>query len=73
MNRVLGALKATYFFFAGDAILLVAVLLAFGVAALLGKVAQAPNALVAILFIALIVGGLALTLGRELRGRPRRS
>ncbi|HEU5369434.1 MAG TPA: hypothetical protein VFU69_13255 [Ktedonobacterales bacterium] len=71
MNRVLGVLKAIYFFFAGDAILLIAVLLAFGLAALLGKVAQAPNPLVAILFIALIVGGLALTLSRELRGRQR--
>jgi uncharacterized membrane protein len=71
MKRVIGALKATYAFFAGDAILLVAVLLAFGLAALLGKVARAPNVVVAILFIALIVGGLVLTLGRELRGRPR--
>jgi uncharacterized membrane protein len=71
MKRVVGILKATYFFFAGDAILLVAVLLAFALAALLGKVAQAPNLVIALLFIALIVGGLALTLGRELRGRPR--
>ncbi len=73
MTRALGILKAIYAFFAGDMILLVAVLLAFGLAALLGKVAQAPNVLVAILFIALIVGGLTLTLSRELRGRPRGS
>ncbi|HEY7347313.1 MAG TPA: hypothetical protein VH599_03260 [Ktedonobacterales bacterium] len=71
MKRLSSALKATYFFFAGDAILLAAVLLAFGLAAVLGKAAQAPNVVVAILFIALIVGGLALTLGRELRGRQR--
>lgn len=71
MTRVIGVLKATYAFFAGDAILLAAVLLAFGLAALLGKAAHAPNVLVAIIFIALIVGGLALTLGRELRGRQR--
>ena len=71
MKRVLGALKATYLFFAGDAILLVSVLLAFGLAALLGKVAQTPNLVVGIVFVALIVGGLALTLGREVRGRQR--
>ena len=71
MKRVVGILKAIYFFFAGDAILLAAVLLAFGLAALLGKVMQAPNVLVAIIFIALIVGGLVLTFGREVRGRPR--
>jgi uncharacterized membrane protein len=71
VKHVLNALKATYFFFAGDAILLVAVLLAFGLAALLGKLAHAPNLLVGVVFVALIVGGLALTLGRELRGRPR--
>ncbi len=72
MRRVLGILKAIYFFFAGDAILLIAVLLAFGLAALLGKVAHAPNVLVASVLIALIVAGLALTLSRELRGRPRK-
>jgi hypothetical protein len=71
MNRVIGALKATYNFFAGDAILLTAVLLSFALAALLGKALQAPNLLVAILFVAVIVGGLVLTLGRELRGRQR--
>jgi uncharacterized membrane protein len=71
MRRALNILKAIYAFFAGDVILLVAVLLAFGLAALLGRVARAPNPLVAILFIALIVGGLALTLSRELRGRQR--
>ena len=71
MKRVVSILKATYFFFAGDSILLIAVLLAFGLAALLGKVAQAPDLVVGILFIALIVGGLMLTLGRELRGRLR--
>jgi hypothetical protein len=72
MSRVLGALKATYNFFAGDAILLAAVALAFVLAALLLGLAHAPNALVAALFIACIVGGLATTLGRELRGRTRR-
>ena len=71
MKQVTNALKAIYFFLAGDMILLVAVLLAFALAALLGSVVHAPNVLVACVLIALIVGGLALTLGRELRGRPR--
>jgi hypothetical protein len=71
VKHLLNVLKATYNFFAGDAILLVAVVLAFALAALLGKVVQAPNLLVGIVFVALIVGGLALTLGRELCGRAR--
>ncbi len=72
MKRVLGALKATYNFFAGDAILLVGVALAFALGALLGQVAKAPNPVVAVVFVACIVGGLATTLGRELKGRTRR-
>ncbi len=71
MKRVIAALTSIYLFFAGDAVLLAAVLLAFALAGLLGKAAHAPNLVVASVFIALIVGGLALTLGRELRGRPR--
>lgn len=71
MNRIAGALKATYNFFAGDAIILGGVALAFIIGTLLVRVIQAPNALSALVFVALIVGGLVLTLGRELRGRPR--
>jgi hypothetical protein len=71
MNPILRALKATYNFFAGDAILLAATTVAFLVGLLLVKVAAAPNALVAVLFVGCIVGGLALTLGREVRGRVR--
>ncbi len=71
MSRVTGALKATYNFFAGDAIILVGVVLAFVVCALLLDAAKAPNALAAAIFVALIAGSLALTLGRELAGRPR--
>ncbi len=70
MNRVIGAAKATYLFFAGDAIILVAVLFSFGLTALLAHVSL-PNVALAIVFIAIIIGGLALTLGRELRGRKR--
>lgn len=73
MNRITGALKATYYFFAGDAIILIGVILAFVVGALLLHVAKAPNALSAVIFVAIIAGSLALTLGRELAGRPRRS
>lgn len=71
MNRVTGALKATYNFFAGDAIILGGVVLAFVVGALLLDVAKAPNAVSAVVFVALIAGSLAVTLGRELAGRPR--
>ncbi len=71
MERVLGALKATYNFFSGDAILLSATIIAFGLALLLARVVNAPNALVAVLFVAIIIGGLVVTLGREIAGRPR--
>lgn len=71
MSRIMGAVKAAYNFFAGDAILLVAVLAAFVIGGLLVRAGKAPNVLVAVIFVALIVGGLATTLGRELRGRPR--
>ncbi len=66
MNRVVSAVKATYYFFAGDAIILSAVLLAFLLGLVLVHVAHAPNPLVAVVFIALVVGGLVLTLSREL-------
>lgn len=71
MNAVLRALKATYNFFAGDAILLVATALAFALGLVLVHTVAAPNPLVAVIFVGCIVGGLALTLGRELRGRER--
>jgi hypothetical protein len=71
MSRVTRAAKATYNFFAGDAIILTAVLVAFVVAALLARLAGVPNALIAVGFVALIVAGLVLTLSRELVGRPK--
>lgn len=70
MSAIARALKATYSFFAGDLILLLATAVAFVVGVLLVRVA-APNPLVAVVFVGCIVGGLALTLGRELRGRVR--
>ncbi|HEU5349599.1 MAG TPA: hypothetical protein VFU63_13390 [Ktedonobacterales bacterium] len=71
MTPMLRALKATYNFFAGDAILLAATALAFVIGLMLGHALAAPSSLVAAVFVGCIVGGLALTLGRELRGRVR--
>lgn len=70
MQRVLNAIKATYNFFSGDAILLSATIAAFVFGLLLAKLG-APNALVAIIFVAIIVGSLVTTLGREVAGRSR--
>jgi membrane protein implicated in regulation of membrane protease activity len=71
MTAISRALKAAYNFLAGDVILLAATVAAF-IAGLLGHAVAAPNPLVAVLFVACIIAGLALTLGRELRGRARR-
>lgn len=71
MTRVLSAVKATYNFFSGDAILLSAAIIAFVVGLLLAQTLHAPNALVGVVFVAIIVAGLAVTLGREIAGRPR--
>lgn len=71
MNRVVSILKATYNFFAGDAIILTAVIAAFVIGWLLVHAAKAPNALVGVVFIVLIVSGITTTLGRELAGRKK--
>ncbi|MBF6590148.1 MAG: hypothetical protein IVW57_06400 [Ktedonobacterales bacterium] len=74
MSRITRAVKATYNFFAGDAIILTVVIVAFALATALFRL-TAPsklNAPLTVLFIALIVSGLVLTLGRELAGRARR-
>ncbi len=71
MSRVTGTLKAVYNFLAGDPILLATVLVAFALATLLTSTTHAANVLVAVLFIGVIAGGLALTLSREVRGRQR--
>ena len=70
MNAIVRGLRATYNFFAGDAILLVAVASAFLLAFALER-AELANPLIAAIFVACIVGGLVTTLARELRGRPR--
>ena len=71
MNRVLGALMATYNFFSGDAILLSATVLAFVIGLLLAHPLNAPDAVVAVVFVAIIVASLFVTLRREIAGRPR--
>lgn len=71
MNRVLGALKAAYNFFSGDAITMVATLTAFALGLLLMGVFHASNAVVAAGFVIIIVAGLITTLSREVAGRPR--
>jgi hypothetical protein len=71
MKAIMRAVKATYNFFAGDAIILSAVVVAFILGAALARAARAPNALVAVLFVAIIAGGLIATLSRELASRPK--
>jgi hypothetical protein len=71
VNAITRAVKAAYMFFAGDAIILSAVLVAFVLGAAFARAAHLPNLLVAVLFVAIIAGALALTLGRELAGRPK--
>lgn len=71
MNRVVGILKSTYNFFAGDAIILGAVVVAFVLGTILVHVAHAPNVVSGLLFILCVAAGLTLTLAREVAGRPR--
>jgi hypothetical protein len=72
MSRIVGFLRAVYNFFAGDAILLAAVAIAFALAFVLVRVHGMPMAVPAVVFVATIVAGLATTLGHEALGRPRR-
>lgn len=71
MSQILGFLRAAYNFFAGDAILLIAVAIAFALGFLLVRIHGIPMAVPAVVFVAVIVLGLATTLGRETLGRPR--
>jgi hypothetical protein len=71
VNAIVGAVKAAYNFFAGDAIILTSVIVAFILCAVLARAMHAPNVLVAVIFFVLIAGGLLATLSRELAGRPR--
>ncbi len=71
MDRVVGALKATYNFFSGDAILLSAVIVAFLLGLLLIQKLHASSLLVGVIFLVIIVGAMFMTLRREIAGRPR--
>ena len=68
MRAVIRVLKAIYTFFAGDAIILIAVVLAFAAAFTLARVLES-NTLAVVAFLVLIVGGLTVTLARERMGR----
>lgn len=71
MNTFVRAIKATYNFFAGDAIILTTVMLAFALTALLLHMANAPMPLTALLFVTTMMTELTATLGREVAGRPK--
>jgi len=70
-NPLVKALAATYDFFAGDHIILAGVAAAFVAGALLVHTLHGPMAIDLIVFVALIVGGLVLTLRREAAGREK--
>jgi hypothetical protein len=72
MDSILGALKATYNFFSGDAIVLTAVAVAFVVAYLLERLNPHNQWAPGILFVVLILLGITVTLGRE-RASARRN
>ncbi|HLZ23734.1 MAG TPA: hypothetical protein VKQ30_16610 [Ktedonobacterales bacterium] len=71
MNAILRGIKATYNFFSGDAIILSTVLIAFALGFFLDKVVGVSSLVLTIVFIALIVLGLALTLSREALSHQR--
>jgi hypothetical protein len=69
VNNVLQALKAIYNFFAGDTSILAGASVAFVGAYLLLRWGHAPNALVAVLFVAFLLAGLVDSVNRETGGR----
>ena len=71
MRRVIGALKATYKFFSGDAIVLGMVGVAFVVAYALERFLGASQLVAGAVFVALLLLSITLTLGRE-RASARR-
>jgi len=70
-NPVVKALAAIYDFFAGDHVILAGVAAAFVIGAILVRTLHGPMAIDLIVFVALIVGGLVLTLRREAAGREK--
>jgi hypothetical protein len=71
VNRILQGIKATYNFFAGDAIILSGTAIAFIVAALLIHVNHADNLFAGAFFIAIVIISLVATLSRELFSHAR--
>lgn len=71
MRQAVGALKATYNFFSGDAIVLSLVIAAFVVAYALGRSLPGNQLVTGGIFVALILLSITLTLGRE-RASARR-
>jgi hypothetical protein len=71
MIRIVGALGATYNFFTGDAILLTASILAFVLAGTLAHFVHAPGLFTGLAFLALLAGGLVITLAREAASHRR--
>ncbi|HEV7128583.1 MAG TPA: hypothetical protein VGN32_14230 [Ktedonobacterales bacterium] len=70
--RIMGALVATYNFFVGDAVILGVVAAAFVITALLVFVAHSSQLLAGIVFVALILLSVTLTLGRERAATQRK-
>jgi uncharacterized membrane protein YccC len=69
LKNLLRVLNQIYQFFAGDAILLGGVAVAFGSAAVLSRIVS--NLVEAVVFVSFIVAGLTVTLAREVYGRPK--
>jgi hypothetical protein len=70
-SNITQALKAIYDFFAGDVSILAGTSVAFVGAFLLLRWGHAPNALVAILFVAFLLAGLIDSVNRAIGGRSR--
>jgi hypothetical protein len=66
VNKTVQALKAIYDFFAGDVSILAGTSVAFVGAFLLLKQGHAPNALIAVLFVAFLLVGLTDSVNREI-------
>ena len=69
VRSVTQTLKAIYDFFAGDVSILAGTSVAFVGAFLLLQWGHAPNTLVAVLFVALLLAGLIDSVNREISGQ----
>lgn len=71
MTGIVKVLKSIYDFFAGDHIILSGVAIAFVAGALLVAYLGRLMAVDVVVFVALILAGLVVTLGREKRGQDK--